>query len=230
MLSCEADSRHLQELVAVTLFIRCMSHDQSTIILCKSGLVVEAKIVARSLMEAMFILVAISKDYGIAVEYVLEDEFQRIKAIRRYMEIHDAPPPGMTAQQVVEWEKEIRLGIKEKGIKKRTTEDWAKAAELEYWYKSPYFHLSEAVHVKSGDLTNHIVTDSKNEPVHFNWGPTDAGARIVLGTAINCLCIVVRHASAVFKIDVANEIDSYHAQLRGLSLEDKKEDASNMAL
>lgn len=225
MLSLQAHNRVLQEMVVASLFIRCMNHYQTTVMLCRHGLIPEAKIVARSLMEAMFILVAASKNAHHAEQYAQEDEHQRIKALRRYMGIHQEPPPGKSKEEMAEWEAEIRRNIAGKEIKKKSTEAWARDADLEYWYLSPYFHLSESVHAKSRDVADHVVTNEDNEAVEFTWGPSEAGARIVLGTVIECLCQVVGYASNVFGREVKETLDQFGTRLRGLSLDDIEQKA-----
>jgi hypothetical protein len=233
MLSLNVHSKNAQELLVATILIRCLSHYQASIILCQRGMIPDARIIARALIEAMFILVAISKDYRLAVEYAYEDEFQRLKAIQKYREMHKAPPPGWTEGQMAAFEAQVKKIIGDKSLKKRTTENWAKEADMHSWYLSPYFDLSESVHVKSRDVSVHIITNSENEPKEFKWAPSQEGMRLVLGTVIEAMCVIIKHAGSVFKIEVSENVDRFTRSLRSIDMNDSSgnnEIASNNRL
>jgi hypothetical protein len=233
MLSLNVHSKNAQELLVTTVLIRCLGHYQASIILCQRGMIPDARIIARALIEAMFILVAISKNYRLAVEYAHEDEFQRLKAIQRYRQMHNAPPPGWTEGQMAAFEAQVKKTINDKSLKKRTTECWAKEADMHSWYLSPYFDLSESVHVKSRDVSVHIITNSENEPKEFKWGPSEEGMRLVLGTVIEAMCVTIKHAASVFKVEVGENVDRFMGSLRSIDLNDSSGDneiASNQAM
>jgi hypothetical protein len=221
MLSLNVHSKNAQELMVTTLLIRCLSHYQASIILCQRGMIPDARIVARALIEAMFILVAISKKPHLAVQYAQEDEFQRLKAIKKYHQLHGAPPPGWSERQMADFEAEVKKTIDAKSLKSRLTEDWAREADMHSWYLSPYFDLSESVHVKSRDISVHIVTNSESEPKEFKWGPSDEGMRLVLGTVIEAMCVTIQHAACVFKVDIGEQVGRFTASLRGIDLNDR---------
>lgn len=233
MLTLNVHSNNAQELLMASILVRCLSHYQASIILCRCVMIPDARIIARALIEAMFILVAISKDYGLAVEYAQEDEFDRLKAIQKYREMHKAPPPGWTEAQMVDFEAKVKKSIDEKSLKKRTTENWAKEADMHSWYLAPYFDLSESVHVKSRDVSVHIITNSEDEPKELKWGPSEEGMRLVLGTVIEAMCVIMKHVGIVFKVEVGENVDRFAKSLRNIDLNDISGDneiASNKRL
>lgn len=209
MLNLNIHNEDVRELASASILVRCISHYQASIILSRNGMIPEAKIIARALIEAMFILVAISKDYQIAHEYVQEDEFVRKKSLQGYKQIHNSPPPGWTEQQMAEFTANIEKTIKEKPLKKRTTKEWAKKADMYYWYLSPYSILSDTVHVKSRDVSMYIVADSNNKPKEFKWGPSEEDLRFVIGTVIESMCIIIKSIANIFNIDAIKKIDNF---------------------
>ena len=221
MLNLNAHNEDLQEILSASLLIRCISHYQASIILSKNGMISDAKIIARALIEAMFILVAISKDYQVALDYVHEDEFRRKKALRRYEQLHNSPPPDWTDKKMTEFTTEIEKTIKDNSLKIKTTEAWAKAADMYSWYLSPYFILSDTVHVKSRDISDYVVTDSNNNPKEFKWGPSEEGVRIVLGTVIESICIIIKNIANVFNIDAIKKVDNFIEVLHNIDLNDR---------
>lgn len=223
MLRVHAHSRNLQELMAATLFVRCLSNFQAVVLLCERGMIPEARIALRALIEAMFILAAISKEYRLAVAYAREDELQRLKAIQRYKQLHNTPPPGFTEQQINALESELRKHIDEKSIKKLTTKEWSQEAGLHSWYLSPYFDLSESVHAKTREMETYVVKSADNEVTEFRWGPSDEGLRLVLGTTVESQDIVLGCVARVFKLEMKTELEAFGARLREMNLDDLQE-------
>jgi hypothetical protein len=87
--------------------------------------------------------------------------------------------------------------------------------------------------VKSRDVSVHIITNSENEPKEFKWGPSQEGMRLVLGTVIEAMCVIIKHAGSVFKIEVSENVDRFTRSLRSIDLNDSSgnnEIASNNRL
>ena len=80
--------------------------------------------------------------------------------------------------------------ISEKNIKKLSTEDISKVAELHAWYDTVYALTSTAVHTSARSLESHLVTNDNNEAiVSFHNEPHIHGIGLPLAIGVNSMHI-----------------------------------------
>ena len=189
--SLNANTNKLHERVGITLYIRCLTNYQALLMLVSKGMLPQSQIMARALVETLFILVAISKDNGFASSYIGHEEHQRkgvLNKLKRYKQsINSDDPDIQKATGIIE---EVKANIKENNIKKLTTEEISKVAGLHSWYDTVYASTSTAVHTSARSLESHLVVDDDNaEIVSFRNEPHIRGIELPLATGINSIHI-----------------------------------------
>ena len=73
------NNQDLQQLLAITLFIRILNGFQSIVVLARLGLAFDAKVVLRGVLESLFIEKFLCEEKDFALEYVKSDECSRLK-------------------------------------------------------------------------------------------------------------------------------------------------------
>ena len=80
-----------KEIIASTLYIKSMASYQSIIILIKRGLLKDAHIILRTMIENMYWLASISKYDNYYIKYILKDLCEEIKKSEFILENRDLP-------------------------------------------------------------------------------------------------------------------------------------------
>lgn len=189
--SLDANRVRLHEVVGVPLHIRCVTTFQALLLLASKGMVSQSQIMLRALIEALFILVAISNDNDFALEYLRHEEHQRKNVLnksKRYKESVDKEDPRIKkANKVLE---EIRCNIDENKIKTLSTENISRIAGLHSWYDTVYAVTSTSVHVSVRTLEHNLeVNGSTGEIESFVNEPNVNGIELPIATAINSMHI-----------------------------------------
>lgn len=78
---CDVLSNDLRRLLAKTLFARILGNFQAAYLLAERGMETEMQILARSLCEATFALVAIDKHESFAQQYIQHSDAQSLQDI-----------------------------------------------------------------------------------------------------------------------------------------------------
>lgn len=217
MFELEPHSKHLQELLVASLFLRAISGYQATILLAERGMMSESRVMARTMLETVFSLCAIQKEPKLASDYAREDQHNRLKFLNKYKALHGGNlPADITPNELIELENELKQDIGKNQSKVRSTEQWAEKAGMHDWYLSAYAMLSMSVHTKVRDLEDYMIRDAKEEVREFQWGPSDIGIQEVLMTAIEAMLVALNAAAMVFRKDKAAAINSLHNRLQKL--------------
>jgi len=202
-----ANTEKLHELLGVSLYIRIITNYQALLILVSKGLLPQSLVMVRAQIEAMFTLVAISKDNDFAAAYLGHEEYQRrgvLSKMKRYKEsVNNDDPDIQEATSIIE---RINKNIEENNIKRISTEETSKVAELHSWYDTVYSLTSTAVHASARSLETHLVTDKENEAiVSFNNEPSIQGIGLPLGTGVNSMHIAIDACCDILSIEHTSE-------------------------
>jgi len=208
----KANTNKLHELIGVSLYIRIITNYQALLILVSKGMLPQSQIMVRAQVEALFTLVAISKDNEFAEVYLGHEEHQRkgvLRKLRRYKEtINSEDPDIQEATSIIEG---INDNIKENNIKRLTTEETSKVAELHSWYDTVYALTSTAVHTSARSLETHLIKDNENEAiVSFNNEPSIQGIGLPLGTGVNSMHIATDACCDILSIEQTKEIRQFN--------------------
>lgn len=212
-------NRHLQEMLVTTLFMRALTNFQGAIVLAERGMMPQSRVLARTTIEGLFILCAISKKEKYATEFVYDDHKSRLAFLNKFRKFHGGKlPEDVDVKEVEALESELKEEVKVSEIRKKSTEQWAKDADMHDWYLSAYALLSQSVHSKVKDLEGYLVISQSEEVKELQWGPADAGIEKLLMTIIQSMLIALRCAARMFS-GIDAQVDIYQHRLDTLIVE-----------
>lgn len=196
-----AHNNNLDELLIACLYIRTLSSYQSLFILLEKGIIHEAKIILRSLIEVLFQLVAINKNNNLSINYVFQDSLNRKKLTKKVKNYKSDIIKEYVSLDLDKLQKQIDDEISKKNIKKLTTYDFAVKADLLDFYNTAYVLLSSTVHASSRDIENHLIINKDKIIESFNWGPSDKDIDMLLISGIETLYIILLNVIKRFQIE-----------------------------
>jgi hypothetical protein len=161
MFEIEAHDNNAQELLIATLFVRSLSTFQASIILIERCLEFESKILIRSLMEIMFALVACSKDKKIADDYILNENIDRLKSIRRLKNNKSVIKGLLDIDDMLKMESKLESEINESNVSRLSVEELSRKSGLHKNYLIVYDVLSKSVHSTARDLSELLDLEKK---------------------------------------------------------------------
>jgi len=217
MFDLDVHNRNSQEIIIASLYIRCLSTFQGLVLLAERGMMAQARILARSLMEALFTLCALSKKSQLFDVFIKEDKRNRLTYLRKYREFHGGKlPENVSQEEIEELEKELETEIKENGIQKRRTEQWADDAGMKSWYLTAYPVLSDSVHTKVRDLEEHLWIDEKGEVSELLWGPDNRGIDKIIMTGIEAMHYALGSTLIFFRLQRDGEMKELRSRFEKL--------------
>jgi len=207
----EITSEDIQKIISSSLFIRLLGQYQSVFVLIERGMINEAKIILRVMLDGLFILLAILKNEKYTKFYINDDIEKRIHFLKRFsnnrgnhfddilQELNEdnikKELKGLTEQK----EKLEYSNLKFKGM--ISSKKWAEFAEMEGLYYRLYSQFNDSVHTLSRDLVQYVSVDDNGEISRMNWGPDIEGIDIVLTTAADFLCRALSGINNLFELD-----------------------------
>ena len=208
-----------QEILSSAMFTRILSQYQSVIVLVERGMINEAKIILRTMLDGLFILVAMTKDRKYMNYYINDDIEKRKGSLNQFSknpgdhfsELKEQLPEEEIAKLLQELSEE-KASKELEGVKytsRISTKKWAEFAELEHLYYKVYSLLNSAVHGLSRELEQYAEIDDDGEIVGMNSGPCIEGIGIALTTASDFLIIVLMNIHDFFELDKL-ELEKLH--------------------
>ena len=211
----DAHSEEPQELLVVTLFLRIKSSFQAVVILTERGMIPQAKVVLRSILEALFTQCALSKKPELCDRYMQADQIKRLKQINKFRMLKNGLPKEANESDILNLQKELKEDIEKRQIKKLSVEEWAREAEQHDIYLSAYTVLCDPVHTSVKELERYLVLDD-NEIKELKWGPDTDDIEIVLSANIEFMLVSLKATCDLFKIDKEKDINDLHGKLKEL--------------
>ncbi|MCH8127364.1 hypothetical protein IIC38_15615, partial [candidate division KSB1 bacterium] len=161
----------LQELLLATLYVRVLGIYQGAIILITKGMIVETKILARSILEILFRIGAISKSIDIAIDFIRQDHINQKKNINKLNMLSDGIKSSLDLSSLSGKYNEISNEIEEIDIKTHGIQWYADKAGLLDDYNTAYSSFCDAVHSNVRGLESYLVLDKNNKVISFSFGP-----------------------------------------------------------
>lgn len=185
-------NRPFHEVLVLTICLRVLSNYQAAMLLCERGMMSEAMVMARAMIESVFMVCAVARDEQLARDYVNEDQKGRLRFLNKLRSLHGSLPPKVNDQDIGQLENTIKIEIKTVGIRERSTEEWAKEAGMHSWYLTVYAALSTAVHAKVRDLERYLVEDNEGNLNGLQWGPDDSELKHLITCAIEGMLVALK--------------------------------------
>lgn len=207
-------SKDVQEILLALLLIRALSAYQGSLLLIERGMLTEAKILLRTLLEILFRIGAISKSREIAQAYVLEDEKHRKKFLNKFKLLSDSVKEAHGNPELDDLLNTLNQNIAERDIKELQTQWFAKKAGLDDYYNSAYSLFSLSVHANVRGLEELVTADEEGNVKEFLSGPDVVGIPLLLLTAGEALIMITYDISRAFKLDLENQLEKIHQRLK----------------
>ncbi len=215
-------SDNRQECLAAALFLRALSIFEGTIILIERGMLNEAKILLRTLMEALFALRAITMHAEVAEEFYQSHLIAKRRALCKFRK-SSLNLAGSQDRDLTERIKELDRLIDTKRID-TTTEYLAKKAGLYDFYTTAYTVLSWTVHSNILDIAgSHMAgqSDSHIASIHLSVQIEEVEKWFM--AACECMVIAMQSVNDMFKAGVENEIADYERRYKNLFASHRKD-------
>lgn len=204
-----------QKFVSI-LYARTLSQFQAILVLTERGLIVEARTIVRSAAEALFLLVALTKDATICdllhgAHYI--SETKRFNGILSELSKNKA----LFELDIAETNLVIEKLKNQSKKNMHSTDVLAKMTGLTTLYETIFRSTSgDATHATLGLINQHIVRDRDgNERLIFNVDDTEL--RDTLYNTMNVLKFATEETIAFFHIaGFDNELQQYTSNLEGL--------------
>jgi hypothetical protein len=208
-------SDNRQECLAAALFLRALSIFEGIVILIERGMVSEAKILLRALMEAVFALRAITTHAEVAEEFYQSHLIAKRRALCKFKRssLNLADSQG---RDLTERIKELD-GLIKRGRIDVTTKYLAERAGLYDFYATAYTVLSWAVHSSILDIAgSHMAgpSDSHIDSIHLSIQTEEVEKWFM--SACECMVIAMQSVNDIFKAGVENEIADYDRRYKNL--------------
>jgi hypothetical protein len=190
-----------RELLVSCLFPRTMELFQATFLLVRRGMIPSANIMLRSLIETMFVLIAIAKDDDALEAYILNDEKGRLITAKKILDNTSGAFSETQVEEVIRVKKEIEEKLAGKKLPKLTTEYYAKKAGLHDWYQTVYSVTSKSVHAAVKDIEDYLDICQDRQVKSIKFTPTDKRTLEILTTACNALGMGLEAFLSSLKLD-----------------------------
>jgi len=217
MWKIQISNEYLPEILPACAYVRVLSNFQSIVILAEFGLLNEAKIVLRSLVEGMFLMVAITRNKDYSTKIIEQDTLERertCKAIRRNIIAGIFKSEKPTIDEIEQQLKDIKREIEDKSIKKINKRDLSIAANLESYYDTVYHLLSGTVHINPRDLEQYLDLTEERKIKEIKWGPEEEEIEDILFTAVETLIFVLESISNMFDIKLDGNWEDIYKKYR----------------
>ena len=194
MLSAAPPKGNLQKLLVALLFARVLSHFQGVILLVERGMTTEGRSLLRGMLDAVFAVVALSKDGGLVDAFVDDDTVQRYKLVQSFRalpkEIRKLHRLG--DDKLEELANTLKKDIDERDIKPLRSEFLAQKAGMLGHYQTLFVLLSSSTHSRARDLERQVEVGPDQNVTELIWGPDVHDIDDVLMPTCECLFIAAR--------------------------------------
>jgi len=215
-LVCHPNNR--QECLAAALFLRTISIFEGTVVLIERCMLIEAKILLRTLMETLFALRAITLHAEVADEFYGSQYITKLKALRKFMEAHldlaYFPRRDLTEHGLTERIRELD-GLVGSDRTEMRTRDLAEKAGLLDFYNVAYTVLSWTVHSNILDIAgSHMAGQSDSDISGVYLGLQMEKVEQWFLSACECMVVAMQSVNGMFRIGVENEITDYERRYK----------------
>lgn len=204
-----------EELIVMTLFIRCLETFETIVMISQRGAQIQARMLLRNLIDALFPLVAIAYDESDShwKEFADQEVKSRKKHATNYRLLPTATDEGIKLSEEIE--KEMEELIEEEKITNINRYQWAERAGLVDWYRSKYSLLCDDTHSSVRSLEAHIDSDG-DEFKGFQGGPNEDEIESTLATSIYAMLNAMKAQNKEFSLGKEDNINELEQMLNAL--------------
>ncbi|MCM2395213.1 DUF5677 domain-containing protein [Rhizobium sp. S95] len=195
--------------IIATLFMRCLDHYQATIILLGRGVIPDAKVTLRALVECIFKMRAVSINSSSLEIFIKQDLLYRLKSMNNarnnsYSNIDEARSK-ITDDDIAQ----LKAEVKRRGAKEIKIVEWSRLADMHEWYIAHYTLLSDAIHTPVRELEAYLVLGEDSEIKQLRYAPALDDIPLLLLTAAQCLLIGASSFDKTFELGFGPKGDAH---------------------
>lgn len=218
-LKLDADDN--QQVLVASLYLKILSTFQAVLMLAEKEMLNESKTLLRSMIEAMFALVAISKDPALAARFIEDDYTQRLKLSVSYgdlpLKLKKSLKPRLTKIINSSLNGLNKPATKTRNITPLTVETLAKKAGLQEAYYSIYTLLSGCNYLRVYELEQYWDGHTEGKTLLGLIHPDEKKVDAILFTAIKTVFLSLNGVIQTFNIKVPKEQVTLIKQFRKLA-------------
>ncbi|WP_088831381.1 DUF5677 domain-containing protein [Paenibacillus tyrfis] len=209
------DTNNGQQVIGSSLFSKIHNGFQAILILYRIGLDTEAKVILRTILEATFVLKAISDNEDEVSNFVNTDKRKQEKLLKSIFEkdkrnIYQDLRKSLSKDQL----DSLKQEIKEEGIKDVEVYEWASKADMDVFYAYAYKTLNSEVHTDIRTLQKYLELDeNKQDIIGINSLPSDKDIDRSLFTAYSLLVITLNCLNNVFDMGQEDVLKSLEEKI-----------------
>jgi len=193
----------------LALYIRALSMYQTIILISKKGIINEANILVRSLLEIQYIIIALSKYPILVKEYLGQEAIEMKRILKNSKKWMDKIPKKITLSEIENKLKDIEKEIGIHNLKKFTIKDFAISADLLLEYEINYGIFCLTGHSNIYDIKKHFVVDDKGIISSFNWGPNKNNLNTTLQISTETMFRILSSLRDAFQLDIEENFAKY---------------------
>jgi hypothetical protein len=223
LFSTQVKRHNVQQAVVSTLLPRVLSALQGCVVVSERGLLSEAVLLARKVLEVTFRLVAVAKSQDVATKYVQLHDLNRLRLLEKLKQLKCVRFTPEERLMLDDAKAKSADAAKVAGLKALSTKWFAEEAGMLDFYNSLYAFWSQSAHATIGDLNDLVETRQDGSIDHFRYGPETDGLDHLLCSVIECVLIALEASFGVLPGGRQGELQVLRDEM--LALHDDAESA-----
>jgi len=168
----QIDWENMNKLFIRTLYLRIIENFQGTMLMLERGMMPQAKVLTRAMLETVFILVALQKKPELTQCYLDQYEDGRKRALKAFLQFKGEQLRKSAKEHNLEQHYiEQKKSLKDKELNPLKPKQWAIEAGLEDFYNLFYVSYSNSTHSNLSTLSDHI--DNTEKELNVAFGPSE---------------------------------------------------------
>jgi hypothetical protein len=194
------------KVIIAALFVRIVETYQAAILLLERGMVAQARMLVRTLLDALFSMAAICRQPELVNSYVAQHYASVLKALQAAQRWKQKTLQGrLDPTKIAEIIALNEAKLKATPAKALKVWQWAEKAGLSDYYNVFYVENSSAVHSDMWALNDH-VENTPDQEVQVYFGPTDAGLYHALRSCTTALLTAMESFMQAYNIPAGGEL------------------------
>ncbi|MGX4585815.1 DUF5677 domain-containing protein [Paenibacillus chitinolyticus] len=209
------DLNNGQQVIGSSLFSKIHNGFQAILMLYKIGLDTEAKVILRTILEATFVLKAITDNEDEVLNFINTDKKKQEKLLKSIFEkdkqnIYEDLRKKLSKDQL----DSLKQENKNEEIKEVEVYEWASKAGMDSFYAYAYKTLNFEVHTDIRTLQKYLKIDEDTQDIiAINSLPSDKDIYGSLSTAYSVLVIALNCLNNIFDMKQEEVLKSFEEKI-----------------
>lgn len=209
------DWKNNHKLIIHTLCLRIIENFQGIILMLERGMMSQASVLTRAMLETVFILVALQKKSDLLQCYFDQHEDGRKKALKAALQFKNKGLRASVKKNNLEKCYVAQVNsLKGKELNPLSPKQWAKAADLEDFYNLYYVLHSNSTHSNLSALDDHV--DESKDEINLAFGPSEKFIYEVFQCCVYILVNAIHSTAISYDQNISTHLDYYVGKIKEL--------------